>query len=154
MPYNPTLNKGLNNLFKTVGITLAHSNPSNLRSLLGNPKSKDNTLHKSGIYEIDCADCDKLYIGQTKRRLITRFKEHIAHFKFNRRGRSSVADHIFDTGHRIFLDNAKLIKPVNNPSLLSPYESIKLAHVAENRKMNSDGGPLSDSFLIQTLCHP
>jgi len=28
------------------------------------------------VYKINCNDCDKVYIGQTKRHLVTRIKEH------------------------------------------------------------------------------
>ena len=154
IPYYPNLHKGLNSLFKKVGVTLAHSNPHNIRSLLGNPKSKETPMNKSGIYEISCVDCEKMYIGQTKRKLVTRFKEHIAHFKYNRRGRSSVADHIFDTGHRIFEDNVKLVKEIHNSNLLNAFESITIAKVPETKKLNSDNGPLENSILIQSFVQP
>jgi len=33
------------------------------------------------VYKINCRDCDSIYIGQTKRRLLTRIKEHQANIK-------------------------------------------------------------------------
>ncbi|KAG8235454.1 hypothetical protein J437_LFUL011365 [Ladona fulva] len=42
----------------------------------GTTKDEEPLLHKSGIYKIVCPECDLLW------RLITRFKEHIAHFKY------------------------------------------------------------------------
>ena len=32
------------------------------------------------VYQINCKDCDYLYVGQTKRKLKTRLKEHINDF--------------------------------------------------------------------------
>ena len=49
-----------------------------LKSLLGSTKDPVNSLGKSRIYEIKCQQCDMTYIGQTKRTLETRFKEHVA----------------------------------------------------------------------------
>jgi hypothetical protein len=51
------------------------------------------------IYEINCKDCNQKYIGQTKRPIITRFKEHMAHRKFGRFEKSSAAQHIFESDH-------------------------------------------------------
>ncbi|KAJ8941785.1 hypothetical protein NQ318_006821 [Aromia moschata] len=69
-------------------------------TLLGNPKDKINNNEKSGIYEISCKDCDQKYIGQTKRSILTRFKEHMAHLKYGRTEKSCVAQHAFYNNHR------------------------------------------------------
>ncbi|KAJ8959219.1 hypothetical protein NQ318_022481 [Aromia moschata] len=58
--------------------------------------SQINNNEKSGIYEISCKDCDQKYIGQTKRSILTRFKEHMAHLKYGRTEKSCVAQHAFD----------------------------------------------------------
>ena len=44
-------------------------NKRNLFSLLVNNKEKSNTLEKNGVYEIHCAECDAIYIGQCGRAL-------------------------------------------------------------------------------------
>ncbi|KAJ8946277.1 hypothetical protein NQ318_023128 [Aromia moschata] len=79
-------------------------------TLLGNPKDKINNNEKSGIYEISCKDCDQKYIGQTKRSILTRFKEHMAHLKYGRTEKSCVAQHAFDNNHRIDINNLELIR--------------------------------------------
>lgn len=88
-------------------------------------------LTKSGVYKVTCNHCDKIYIGQTKRTLNTRFKEHITevskahkdtdkglihHFK------SKVAEHIFNEGHFMNTSNIKLLRQIykqNNKKLLN-----------------------------------
>ena len=47
---------------------------STLKSLLVHPNDK--TDPKEGVYTIDCKGCDKKYIGETKRKLKVRVKEH------------------------------------------------------------------------------
>jgi len=37
----------------------------------------------SGIYRLQCNTCSKVYIGQSGRAIITRFKEHLRYIKNN-----------------------------------------------------------------------
>ena len=48
-----------------------------------NSNLKDNILpeKKSGIYQNNCKDCEKIYIRNTKRNLETRVKEHFTIIK-------------------------------------------------------------------------
>ncbi|KAJ8936242.1 hypothetical protein NQ318_006168 [Aromia moschata] len=92
LPYEPKFTRRLDTIFKNININL---------TLLGNPKDKIDNNEKSGIYEISCKDCDQKYIGQTKRSILTRFKEHMAHLKYGRTEKSCVAQHDFDNNHRI-----------------------------------------------------
>ena len=41
-----------------------------------NNKEKSNTLEKNGVYEIQCAEYDAIYIGQCGRALKHRIPEH------------------------------------------------------------------------------
>ena len=52
------------------------------------------------IYKISC-DCGDHYIGETKRTLGTRVKEHLTACKYARFERSAVAEHAWQDGHRI-----------------------------------------------------
>ena len=45
---------------------------------------------KSGIYEINCKLCDKVHVGQTKRNLETRKKEHFRNLRLNHIEKSSL----------------------------------------------------------------
>ena len=97
-----------------------------LGNLLGNPKDKIKTNGKSGIYEINCNHCDTKSIGQTRRSINLRFKEHVAHVKYGRVEKSSLAEHVLNTGHFVEIDNLKLLKPVNNIRKLDAYESLSI----------------------------
>ncbi|KAI4456803.1 giy-yig endonuclease superfamily [Holotrichia oblita] len=114
LPYAPFITKGLSKIFKELGLRIVYSCGTSLRSLIGNPKDKMQPLEKSGIYEINCNDCNQKYIGQTRRAVSTRFKEHMANLRFNRIEKASVAQHIFETDHNIDHTNVKLIRQINN----------------------------------------
>jgi hypothetical protein len=125
---------------------VAYTAGLSLQSLLGNPKDKVNRNEKSGIYEINCKDCNKKYIGQTKRPIITRFKEHMAHRKFV----------IFESDHRIDETNLKLggggggVRSVNNCEFLNIFESIEIFK-NKDKVLNADGGPIPSTPLYTLL---
>lgn len=81
--YVPEITSKLEKVYKKHGMKIVYKNQPNLGNLLGNTKDKIDNLNKSGIYKISCNDCDKIYIGQTKRSINTRFKEHVSHTKYN-----------------------------------------------------------------------
>ncbi|KAJ8956727.1 hypothetical protein NQ318_014082, partial [Aromia moschata] len=82
--YNSTTFRRDTDNSKFASINLVYNSKNKLQTFLGNPKDKINNNEKSGIYEISCKDCDQKYIGQTKRSILTRFKEHMAHLKYGR----------------------------------------------------------------------
>ncbi|XP_047994918.1 uncharacterized protein LOC125233097 [Leguminivora glycinivorella] len=60
-------------------------------------------LQSAGVYRLDC-ECGLSYVGQTKRSISTRVKEHIADVK-HRRQRSAVSEHVMDkVNHAIKFD--------------------------------------------------
>ncbi|KAJ8980916.1 hypothetical protein NQ317_011557 [Molorchus minor] len=110
-----------------------------------NPKDTIGVNDRSGIYEMSCKDCNLKYVGQTRRSILTRFKEHMAHLKYGRTDKSSVAQHAFDNNHRIDINNLKLIRNVTNNRQLDAFESLEI--VKCKNRMNSDNGPIPNSPL-------
>lgn len=149
VPYNPQYTNGLAKIFKQAGMKLVFQSGNTLRHLLGNPKDKIHDLEKSGIYEVSCTDCDKKYVGQTRRSLQVRFKEHMAHLKYGRTEKSSIAEHAFDHDHTISIDNLKLLKNVSQNRFLDAFESIEI--VKCKNRLNKDRGPIPYSPLYSLI---
>lgn len=63
-----------------------------------------------GVYKIDCS-CGSSYIGQTKRTIAERVKEHIAAVKNRQTNKSAIAEHLLDSGpnHWIELHKPKIL---------------------------------------------
>lgn len=119
---------------------------SKLKNLLPSVKDKTDNLKKSGIYEISCGDCNAKYIGQSKRSITTRFKEHMRHIKYNQPSKSSVAEHVLSNDHfNISNTNLKLIRQVTNDKALDAYESFYIQR--EENSMNSDNGNIVSSLF-------
>ena len=62
----------LQRILRQAGIDVFHSAPSKLQGLLHTHKDKPDPNNRAGVYRIPC----KVYIGETKRNLPTRLKEH------------------------------------------------------------------------------
>ncbi|KAJ8953192.1 hypothetical protein NQ318_003229 [Aromia moschata] len=143
LPYEPNFTFGLDKIFKNINISLVYNSKNELQALLGNPKDKIDNNER--IYETSCKDCDQKYIGQTKRYILTRFKERMAYLKYGRTEKSCVAQHAFDNNHRIDINNLKLIRNVTNSRQLDAFESLEIIN------MNKDNGPIPTSPLFALI---
>ncbi|KAH9581087.1 hypothetical protein MS3_00008331 [Schistosoma haematobium] len=75
LPYIQGISETATRLLKTFGIGVAHKPTKSLQSILCKPKDEITKENKSNIiYKINCANCEKHYIGQSGRHL--RLHEH------------------------------------------------------------------------------
>ena len=99
-----------------------------------NPKDKTPKEHKCGvIYEIKCdQDESHTYIGETKRTIATRFKEHQ-----NLDKPTAVGEHCQNTGHSVTLENTTIITREQEWTIRKVKEAIyireRAPHSTETR---------------------
>lgn len=142
--------KKLRPILRKFGFELVFTSRNNqLQTLLGSTKDPIDSLYKSGVYQITCDHCNKIYIGQTKRTLNTRFKEHVAEVtkahKDTEKGhvhhfKSKVAEHIYNEQHFLNTKNIKLLRHISNPWKLDVAESIEIFKQNHNKLLNKDQG--------------
>ena len=99
LPYIQGLSEQLSRTYQSHGVYLFHKPSNTIRSMLVHPKDKTPKEKLCGtIYHITCDD-DTLhtYIGETKRPLSVRFKEHCKLDK-----PTGVGEHCNATGHSEF----------------------------------------------------
>ena len=121
--YHPWANNKFQKIFKEFNIILAPINKFNIKNPINaNYKEKEPPLKKSGIYKINCKQCEKVYIGQTKINLETRTKEHFRNFRVNHRDQSAIASHFWNTGHEIN-NTTNILKSVNKKNELITWET-------------------------------
>ncbi|KYN11367.1 hypothetical protein ALC57_16480, partial [Trachymyrmex cornetzi] len=60
------------------------------------------------VYKINCCNCDCSYVGQTKRKLKTRIKEHKADIRKSN-NHSVVSLHQLQYGHQIDWENINIL---------------------------------------------
>jgi len=153
MQYFPEVSNKLTNCFDKNNMKLVFCSSNKLSSALGSTKDPLPIREQSGVYEISCSDCDKKYIGQTRRALHTRVKEHIRSIK-NRDIQKAIPAHMFDPdnthAHKLtsLEENVKLLKPINNSRKLDAYESFYIYKT--KNLMNLENGPI-DSPLFKLI---
>lgn len=141
--FTPRLKKKL----KAAKIEMAPSSRTyQLKSILGTTKDRRKLEERNGVYRIECRECGKIYIGQTKRLIKTRFLEHVkeaAKWKKNKgKGNihSAVAKHMVEEGHKIHMNDVTILKETDQIWKLEAWESIKIAKECEGNLMNEDKG--------------
>mmetsp|Transcript_38992 Transcript_38992/g.50408 ORF Transcript_38992/g.50408 Transcript_38992/m.50408 type:complete len:196 (-) Transcript_38992:204-791(-) len=79
LPYVKEVEKMLKSLCKSLDIKLLYKRTMNLGNLLSPSRPQKPLLEKKNVvYRIPCKECSSAYVGQTKRKLKTRLREHIA----------------------------------------------------------------------------
>lgn len=88
---------------------MAFSRVTDLKKYIKNHKDIIDTFSKNNVvYHIPCKNCESTYIGQTKRPLKVRLKEHQADIKKDN-NLFVISRHIIDYNHDIDWDNTKIL---------------------------------------------
>ena len=122
--FHPYVHHKFQKIFNEININLAPVNNYKLKSVLKSEiKDKVPTSQKSGIYKIACKNCNKSYIGKTKRNLNTRVNEHFRNIRFKQVDKSAVAHHVWIEDHEMERE-AKLLKEGQKPAELTIWEKV------------------------------
>lgn len=145
LSFNKVINRELQKSLNKNDVGIINKNKNKLRTLLRSPKDKIPALHQSGIYQIKCNDCNLVYIGQSRRRVTSRFSEHSAATRLKHNTKSAVAYHMNTNGHKFGLENFKLMERVQDVRQLDAMESYFMSRTTN--LMNIDEAPIN-SFLF------
>ena len=147
---SPQIRK-VTNIFKNTNVRIAFRCRNTIAKM--NKPSKDHDIpphNKWGIYQIKCNTCGRSYVGQTSRCLNIRFREHIRYIRYNN-PQSAYALHILQNQHEYGQMNSimTLLKPLNNPSLLIPYEQYYIQTLHREGKLIPEQSPGETNPLFQ-----
>jgi len=147
--YTGRIANKLKTVFKKKNLNIAFENKNKLKNILGNPKDVITEHDKSGIYEVTCPVCNLRYIGQSKRKIITRFEEHIKFIRLNQPTKSAIAQHcLTNITHGITSENLKLIKNTSTKPKLDAWESYFITRRGRTHElMNNSPAPISSQLL-------
>jgi predicted GIY-YIG superfamily endonuclease len=121
-PYYKGITDKIGRRMKSSGLNVVYHGRGSLRNLIGSTKRKRPNMEKSGIYNIECKGCEVSYIGQTRRRIDARLKEHDRARRLKQEGKSAMADHCMSRDHD--MGTCTVLKEVQNPLYLDAWESI------------------------------
>jgi len=110
---------------------------------------------KWGIYQLTCNMCHLSYVGQTSRSLSIRLQEHVRYIR-NNNLQSAYAQHIVQNQHEYGQMNSimALLKPLNNRSLLIPYEQYYIQSLHREGKLILEQNPGEINPLFKTIINP
>ena len=110
LPYVQNVTDRIGRVLNDFDFKVFFRPPTRLSDILNVPKDRPPEDKKKGVvYKINCADCDKHYIGQTNNALITRIKQHEAAWRNLQIEKSAIASHAYEESHRIDWWNSQVI---------------------------------------------
>jgi len=114
VPYVKNISFGIKRIVKNC-VNVRFSIPKKLDSIIKKGKDKLEVEQNTGVvYRLDCEDCEQVYIGQTKRHLETRVKEHRNNIKNASGNYSVVTNHRLSTDHEFKWDNVNILHKERN----------------------------------------
>jgi hypothetical protein len=151
IPFYGSLTENLKRKLKRFNINVGFKNPGKICDILGSTKDKvQDEGKKSGVYLLECDECDAKYVGMTKRRIGTRKAEHVADCGKPLNPDSAMAFHCITENHAM-KEGVKLLKEVDEPYKLNVWESLKLFRMKNENLTNLYKEGNSPSILYEAL---
>jgi len=122
-------------------------------------KDTDPLEKRAGVvYQLPCSECESSYIGETKRPLETRLREHKAAMKRGEVLMSAVAEYAWTNQHQPLWGSARVLDIAANKTILLIKEAmhIHMAKSSSSSLMNRDRGiPIAGCWkpILNRACH-
>jgi hypothetical protein len=100
IPYVKGLSENICRTLRKRDLRVLYTVPKKMDCIIKRGKDRLKTVKRTHVvYKIDCLNCDATYIGQTKRHLETRIKEHQADIKKHASNHSVISKHRLSHHH-------------------------------------------------------
>jgi len=92
------------------------------------------------VYKVSCANCDASYVGQTKRQLATRIKEHRGDINKKSGTFSVISNHRLGNNHEFNWSETRILDRESSyvKRLMSEMVFIKRQHNGLNKQSDTD----------------
>ena len=148
LPYISKLSEQVARIFKSYNTSVYHKPINTLRSLLVHPKYRTAKAAKCGVvYDIQCPECNRHYIGETARTLGTRIKEHLSCCQ----PLSAISEHKLNTGHQCAMKDVKILDHEENWHKRKIKEVINIHR--GKAMLTRDVGQELSPVLLQLVSH-
>ena len=150
LPYVKGTSDKLGDICRRAGLHPVFQQKTTLRSILTRVKGPQKHVDKGVVYQIPCAQCNEVYIGETGRPLKTRISEHKRAVTMGD-ARNANADHWMRTDHSMDWKGATVVDRASKWREWRVKESV---HIRTRRTYNLDSGfPLSPVWN-SLITHP
>ena len=149
IPYIKGLSEKIRYDFKKFNIQVVFRNNKNgLKRFFNYNKDKEKKENTSGIvYKINCTNCSKYYVGQSKRMLKKRIYEHKNNVKTSKKN-SGLAVHLNVNSHKFNFENVQILERnvINYQKRLS-LESYHIYKNKNNINLQLESGFLDNIYI-------
>ena len=115
VPFVKGVGEDIRRIFNTVHLDTVFTIPKKLEGIIKSGKDKLVRENETElVYQIECGDCDAVYIGQTKRHLSTRVNEHKKDITKHPSNHSVVSKHRMQLGHNFKWEETNIIHKEKN----------------------------------------
>jgi len=144
----------INNISELIASTINKSNYitgyrvlNNLGEFIGVHKDKNKLLSTNNVvYKIYCKDCSASYVGQTKRQLKTRIKEHSSNQKLTPLKHSVITEHILKHSHSFDWEKVEILDTEPNFFKRSVSEMLHIKEQLNGINAQKDTELLDDAY--------
>jgi len=146
----------ITNLFQHTKVSVAFRSNNTIAQLTKPPNGhKVTPRNKWWIYQLTCNSCNLSYVGQITCSLKVRYKKHIRYIRYNK-PQSAYAQYIICSQHEYGTMNnvMTLLKPLNNPNKLTPYEKFHIQTLHKKGKLIPEQYADDPNPLFQLAIHP
>lgn len=150
IPYSGQLSNTVNNIFSKYNITTAFTSQKNVGRILFNAKQHTDIHRNCGVYQLNCPDCNAVYIGETGKSFEIRYSQHVKTHKQT----SNFYKHLNESGHTLSAGHKPKIlhtcKTYKKRKLLEALEINKMRknpnHTLLNDQIELNNSPLLNMF--------
>jgi len=100
------------------------------------------------VYKISCIDCEASYVGQTKRQLKTRVREHFSNLTSKSANLSVITEHTLQTSHSFDWDNVKILDTERNYFKRLISEMLHIREQSYGLNAQKDTEMLDSAFIM------
>jgi len=157
IPYVKSISESFLPIVNKHGFDIAYSVPNTLNKFIRKGKDRiDSKSQNDVVYKINCLNCDNSYVGQTKRQLGTRLKEHMSDIKKKNGALSVISNHRLEHNHDMNWSEATIldIEPSFAKRIVSEMIHIKRQHKGLNKQSDTDLLPDVYLPIIEILSPP
>lgn len=154
VPFIKSIDHLVKSSLKSAGTAIAYRCINQLMKYIHPHKDADDLMEKNNvIYRISCKDCQATYVGQTKRKLGIRIKEHKSNIRLDPSRHSVVSNHITSFDHEIDWHNIKILDIEHNyqKRLIGEMIHIKSQKLSINAQTDTESLHESYADVIKEL---
>jgi len=109
-PYIKNISERINSAINKKEYMIGYRILNKLTGFIKRHKDKNCSDNNSNaVYKIFCNNCNASYVGQTKRKIVTRINEHIKNVGFDESKHSVITKHILELNHSFDWKNVKIM---------------------------------------------